>query len=318
MVNNPYWGTDFFHFFQVLGQRIIAWISGHGSPLVSDEVQILVLIAIAISCGLLGTFLVVRKMTMLANSLSHTILVGIVIAVLLFSDTGAQLHIGVLLASAFITALITVGLSYLLGKSSYIKEDASIGLSFTTLFALGLIALMLFAKSMHIGTEAVMGNLDAVHSDDLHLSWSVALGNAFFLFLLFPWLKAISFDPGFASSLRLPTKAIDLLFLLLIAATSISAFRAVGVLIVLAFLTGPTLTARLFCHGLLKIMGFSVGFGTLVALLSVAIARHILSVYQVPLSTAGIAVATIGLLFAAVFLLTRFDISRRECYPSQP
>lgn len=241
MAINPYWGQDFFEFFHVLGKRIVGWISGKGSVLASDEVQILILISIAISCSLIGTFLVVRKMTMMANSLSHTILVGIVISTLLFSKQDAILSLPVLLAAAFITALITVGLSYLIGKSSHVKEDASIGLSFTTLFALGLVALMLFAKNMHLGTEAVMGNLDAVHSDDLTLSWSISLADAVILCLMYPGLKALSFDPQFATSIRLPTKTIDLLFLLLVAATSIAAFRAVGVLIVLAFLTGPVL-----------------------------------------------------------------------------
>jgi len=315
MAINPYWGSDFFQFFYVLSQRLVQWLTGKGGALASDEVQMLILIGIAISCSLIGTFLVVRKMTMMANSLSHTILIGIVLSTLFFSKQGAVLSLPVLLVSAFFTALITVGLSYLIGRSSYVKEDASIGLSFTTLFALGLVALMLFAKNMHLGTEAVMGNLDAVHSDDLVLTWGVSLVDASILCLGYPWLKALSFDSQFASSIRLPVKTLDLLFLLLVAGTSIAAFRAVGVLIVLAFLTGPVIAARLLSDHLIKIISFSIGFGMAIAILAVAIARHILSVYQTPLSTAGVAVALIGVLFALAFLSTHFDFRRKECYP---
>ncbi len=314
-MNNPYWGCDIGTFFVVLGQRIISFFLGKGTQLASDEVQILVLMTIVISCSLVGSFLVVRKMTMLANSLSHTILLGIVVAILIVSPSEPVLKLPTLFIAAVVTAFVTVGMTRLIGKASHVKEDASIGLSFTTLFALGLVALMLFTKNAHIGTEAVMGNLDAVHVDDLALSGGIALVNIVVLTLIYPWLKALSFDRAFASSVRLPCTLVDALFLLLLAATSMAAFRAIGVLLVLAFLTGPVLTARLFCHRLPLVIVVSMSIGAIVALLSVGIARHILSIYQVPLSTAGIAVVLIGLIFALV-ALRGFDFRRRECYPS--
>ena len=310
---NPYWGCDFFHFFSVLIGRILNWLSGKGGSLASDELQILILVAIAIACGLIGTFLVVRKMAMVANSLSHTILIGIVMAALFFSKQDSVLSLPILLLAAFTTALITVGLSYLIGRSSYIKEDASIGLSFTTLFAFGLLVLMLFAKDMHLGTEAVMGNLDAAHKDDLTLASSIFLIDALFICFTYPRLKIVAFDPQFASSIRLPIKGMDFLFLLLVSATLIAAFRAVGVVIVLAFLTGPVLAARLLSHQLFKIIIISIIFGIAVAVLAVALARHILSVYGIPLSTSGLAATLTGILFITVFLLTRFDFRNKEC-----
>jgi manganese/zinc/iron transport system permease protein len=313
MAMNPYWGCDFFQFFSVLMGRVLNWLSGNGQSLASDELQILILIAIAIACSLIGTFLVVRKMTMVANSLSHTILIGIVIAALFFSKQEPILSLPILLLAAFTTALITIGLSYLISRSSYVKEDASIGLSFTTLFALGLLALMLFAKDTHLGTEAVMGNLDAAHKDDLVLAWGISLIDALFICFTYPWLKIFAFDSQFASSIRLPIKGIDLLFLLLVSATLVAAFRAVGVVIVLAFLTGPVLAARLLSHQLFKIIMISIGLGVIVAILAVALARHILSVYEIPLSTAGLAATLTGFLFITVFLLTRFDFRSKEC-----
>lgn len=296
---NPYWGSDFFSFFGILFHRIELFITMQGpSPLASDEVQMLLLGSIAISSGIVGSFLVVRKMTMLANSLSHTILIGIVGASLLFSDQGGSLSLFSLITASLFAAFGTVGVTRLIGKGAYVKEDASIGLGFTTLFALGLILLMLFTKNAHIGTEAIMGNLDAVHVDDLKLSFSLVLFNGIVFFLFYPLFKNIAFDRAYAVSRRLPCTWIDGLFFLLLAMTSVFSFRAVGVLLVLAFFTGPQLTARLFCDRLSRLIMFSIGIGLFIAAFSVAIARHFLSVYQMPLSTAGIAVTVIGCVFA--------------------
>jgi len=305
---NPYWGANFFQFFAILGQRLGSLLRGETISLAPDEVQILVLAGVALSCGLIGTFLLVRKMTMIANSLSHTLLLGIVVSTILFSG---KLGIATLLASAFITALLTVGLSYLLSRSPFVKEDAGVGLSFTTLFALGLVALMLFAKSTHIGIEVVMGNLDAVHVDDIFFSWMIAAIDGLLLFIFYPWLKAHSFDSTFSFSLKLPCKSLDLLFLMLVSLTCVGAFRSVGVLIVLTFLTGPALCGKIFCRHLKRILLTAVGLGLLASLLSVAIARHILSVYHIPLSTAGIAVVVI-----ALFVVFALASTARRMLPS--
>src|ERR1700722_7851668 len=82
--HNPYTGQTFFGFFLVLCQRLWLFLSQQLSfaDIASDEIQMLVLIGISASAGLVGSFLVLRKMTMLANSLSHTILIGIVLAYL--------------------------------------------------------------------------------------------------------------------------------------------------------------------------------------------------------------------------------------------
>src|SRR5882762_3385076 len=78
---NPYYDLNFFQFFSTLFSRLYNFIIGKDiSPLASDEIQILTIGLIAISSALVGTFLLLKKMTQLANALSHTILFGIVIA----------------------------------------------------------------------------------------------------------------------------------------------------------------------------------------------------------------------------------------------
>src|SRR5690348_5384464 len=86
---NPYWGASFSEFILLFFHRMVQWLTGSLSlcDLASDEIQVLTLICIAFSGALLGCFLVLKKMTMLANSLSHTILLGIVGSYLLLFNS---------------------------------------------------------------------------------------------------------------------------------------------------------------------------------------------------------------------------------------
>ena len=173
MYNNPYAGENFFSFFVVLFGRLFGFLSGRLSAdeMVSDEVQLCVLSGVAISAALVGTFLVLRKMTMLANSLSHTILVGIVVAFLIFGTS--ELNFGVLVVAALLAGFLTTFLTEFVTKVMRLQEDASIGLVFTSLFALGVILAPLFTRSRRLGNEAIMGNVDALRISDIKLVFGV-------------------------------------------------------------------------------------------------------------------------------------------------
>src|SRR5258708_2043424 len=108
---NPYWGTTFLEFFYVFFSRL----KNLWTPSATDEIQIGVLSAIAIACGLIGPFLVLKKMTMFANSLSHTILIGIVLAFILLGNT-VEFHFPQLLIGASFAAILTVFLTEILMK----------------------------------------------------------------------------------------------------------------------------------------------------------------------------------------------------------
>jgi manganese/zinc/iron transport system permease protein len=87
-----------------------------------------------------------------------------------------------------------------------------------------------------------------------------------------------------------------------VSATTIGSFRAVGVLMVLAFITGPPLAARLLTHNLKSMLFLAVGIGVLASMIGVAFARHILTVYDVALSTGGVVVCTITMIFGLTTL----------------
>lgn len=312
MYHNPYYGQTFFEFFIQLFGRIIAFGSGKLgiNDLVSDEIQILVLIGVAASSALVGCFLILRKMTMLANSLSHTILLGIVMAYLLTRHTAGghdhegQINIQVMLLAALIMGLVTAFLTEFLTKTVKLQEDASTGLVFTSLFALGIILLTLFTRNAHIGTEVVMGNVDALHIDDCKLVFVILGLNIFSFVLFFKEFKITTFDAGFAKAFGISTVFFNYLLMTQVSATAIGAFRAVGVLMVLAFITGPALTARLLTHDLKRMLLLSVLLGCAASVIGVALSRHLLSVYNEALSTGGLVVCLIVLSFIIVLVLT--------------
>lgn len=306
---NPYSGQTFFGFlFEVL-IRFWDFIRGDlpMDRLAADEIQIIVLVGVAASSALVGTFLVLRKMTMLANSLSHTILVGIVIAFLITSngvvgdahEHSQLINVQSMLFASLIMGLVTTFLTELLTRWGKLQEDASTGIVFTSLFSIGVIAVTVLTRNAHIGTEVVMGNVDALQLDDCKLVYIVLLINVLLFSVFFKEYKITTFDRGLSRSFGISPTFFNYLLMTQVSATAIGAFRAVGVLMVLAFITGPALTARLLTHDLKKMLLLAVGIGSGASLIGVALSRHILSVYGIALSTAGLVVCTILAIYLA-------------------
>jgi manganese/zinc/iron transport system permease protein len=308
---NPYSGANFWEFFIVLGGRIWQFISGRGTSLSADEVQLAVLACSAIACGLIGPFLVLKKMSMFVNSLSHTILLGIAGAFLFASHWwgSGMTDLSTLLLGACFAAILTAGLTELLSRIFRLAPDASIGLTFTTLFAIGVIIVSVFTKDAHLSTEAVTGNCDALQLSDLKFSASIAVLNIVAVFLFYRPLMLISFDESFLRALGFSAPLWRSCLFFLTAFTVVGSFRAVGVLVVLALLMGPYLTMRLFCNRLTRLVVWTPLCGVGIVLLSVALSRGILSSFGVALSTGGI----LSVVTAFVFLgATLVRASKRE------
>jgi manganese/zinc/iron transport system permease protein len=312
---NPYFGKNFFEFLFLFFNRMIELCLGKigVSDLVSDEVQVLVLALVACCSALVGTFLVLKKMTMLANSLSHTILLGIVVAYLILLPFApeAKVHahamsIQVLLIASLVTGLITTALTQMLTQVLKLQEDASTGLVFTTLFALGIVLVTIFTRNTHLGTEAIMGNADALHVHDLKLIFWIALFDFAVITVFFKEFKMTTFDGPFADTQGFSRAVFNYALMVLTSATVIGAFRAVGVLLVLAFLVGPVITARLFTHRLKHLILLAMAIGVGGSLLSVALSRHLLSVHHLSLSTSGLAATVLGMIYFVSLLKTRW------------
>lgn len=300
---NPYSDQNFFGFLTVFFSRFWAFCTGKLSfdALVADEVQIVVLGCVAISGALVGTFLVLKRQTMLANALSHTILLGIVVAYLVCHS----LTMPVLMVAALITGIATTFLTEFLTRVVQLQEDASIGLIFSIFFALGIVLLTLFSRNVHVGTELVIGNVDALTKADIKIVGVVLGLNLTLFLLLYHGFKITTFDPNLAKAFGFSPLFFNYLLMVQTSTTAIGAFRAVGVLMVLAFFVLPPLTARLLTHRLYPLIWIAMGLGILGSIFGVALSRHMLTFFGIGLSTGGIVVTVLGLFYVIAIVVKR-------------
>ncbi|MCI5052953.1 MAG: metal ABC transporter permease [Simkaniaceae bacterium] len=289
---NPYWNSTFVGFFQTFITRFFTGFPGGIAP---DELQLFTLMAVCLSAALVGSFLVLRKMTMVANALTHTILPGLVVTYLILG--GGLLSLSTLLVASLVTSLVTLAITEFCRRTLNLQEDASIGLVFTLLFAIGILGVTLYARSAHLGVELIMGNVDGLRPQDLKLAVGAALFNlGMTLFFYLPY-KLSTFDPDYASSLGVHTGWYSYLLMLQTTLTIVAGFRAVGVILILSLLTGPVLIARLMTHRLSTLLGLAAAIGSLVSLIAIALARHLLSVYDLALSTGALVVSLLALIY---------------------
>ncbi len=287
--------------------------------LASDEIQCFVLVFLGLSLSVLGSFLVLKQMTMLANALSHTILLGIVGSFLVFHGWFSVQHLEgsftsmkVLWTASLVSGILTVLLTQFCTHVLHLQEDASIGLVFTTLFALGILLVTLYTKNLHLGTEAVMGNIDALHLDDLKSSISLAGITLLVIGVFFRGFFVGAFDVGFAKSLGWSTNFLNYVIMVLTAAAAVASFRAVGVLLFLSFLVGPTLISLRYASSIKRLILMSFVVSVFCSFIAVALSRHFLTVFQMPLSTSGLLVTLLSLLYGGMILCSLMGKLRKR------
>ncbi len=259
------------------------------------------------SCALLGTFLVLRKMSLLGDALSHAILPGIAIA-FLFSGSRAIVPMFV---GAAACGLLTTLLVEAFHRKWNVQEDAAIGIVFTALFALGVVLITVYAGQVDLDQECVLYGEIAYTPWDL-LIWGDSeygprpvwiLGGVFLfdlLFVLFFYkeLKIASFDPAMAVTIGINATLMHYLLMAAVSFTTVAAFESVGAILVVAMLIVPGATAYLWSDKLHTILLLSVCFGIASALGGYWMA----SLWDS--SIAGAMVAVVGAIFAVSLLLS--------------
>ncbi len=160
-----------------------------------------------------------------------------------------------------------------------------------------------------------MGNADALHVNDLFWVYVVCVCNIFLFVLFSKEFKLTTFDHNLAYAMGFCPCFFNYLLMAQVSATTITSFRAVGVLLVLAFMTGPPLMARLLTYQLKGILFCSVGLGSACVLIGVAFTRHILTVYGVALSTSGIVVCSILLMYLCIYTFREIILNMRLRIP---
>ena len=272
----------------------------------APQIEILAIaIVTAAGCSLVGVFLMLRRLAMLSDAISHSILPGIVVAYFLTRDLASPW----LPVAATLTGLLTVALIEMLTRSGRLKEDAATGLVFPALFSLGILMISRHAGNVHLDVDAVLlGELAFAPFDRLILGgvdlgprhlW--LMGGATLLNLLavtvfFKELKLATFDPALAAALGLAPAAIHYGLMALVSITAVGAFDAVGLVLVTALMVGPPAAAYLLTDRLDRLLWISVGLGGLAAALGFVLA------FRLDASIAGCMAVGVGMVFGIVFL----------------
>lgn len=243
---------------------------------------LIVLVAglVATACGLLGPFLVLRRMALLSDAVSHAVLPGIV-AVWLVAQTRAPLP--VVLGAAAFAVLCVLGIDAL-RSTGLVASDAAIALVFPALFSLGVLGVTRYADGIHLDLDStIYGEIAFVPFDTVWLGGyelarsGVVLGvvvllNLLLVLALWKELKATTFDPQFGSTVRLRPRLLSRLLLVAAAVTAVAAFDAVGAILVVTMLIVPAATAFLLTDRLVVMVALAVGIGWVGAAAGYAIA----------------------------------------------
>lgn len=269
--------------------------------------------ACGVACALVGCFLLLRKLSMMGDAISHAVLPGLVLGFLL---TGTR-DPWPMLIGAVVVGVLTAYLTELVRSSGQVEEGASMGVVFTTLFALGLVLVVRYADRIDLDPSCVLfGLLETVPLDTvvvagvelpraLAVLGGVLLLNAAVVVLLFKELKLSSFDPATATALGIPARAMHYLLMTLTALTTVASFEAVGSILVVAMLVVPAATALLLTRRLVTMLVVASVCGAMSAALGHVAAVVLPAVAQVPAtSTTGMMAVCAGLLLVGALLLS--------------
>ncbi len=259
------------------------------------------------SCALVGSFLILRRLSMLGDAISHAVLPGIVIAFLL---TGSR-NIFPMLIGAGALGLLTAFLTDSLHRYGKLQSDASIGVTFTWLFAVGVILISRFAGQVDLDTDCVLygeiifAPLDVLIIGDneygpraVWMLGGVTLANLLFVVFGYKQLKVCAFDPELAASLGIKVSLWHYLLMGAVSMTTVGAFESVGAILVVAMLVVPPNIAYLLTDRLGLMIALAVFFGILSAVLGYWVA------YWLDASVAGAMATVSGLLFVLVALFS--------------
>ncbi|MCT8339235.1 metal ABC transporter permease [Flavobacteriaceae bacterium TK19130] len=268
------------------------------------EIQLIAAV-VAIACAIPGVFLVLRKMALISDAISHSILPGIVIGFFITHDLNSPL----LIILAAITGILTVVLVEAIQSTGLVKEDTAIGLVFPALFSVGVILIAKNANDVHLDVDAVLlGELAFAPFDRLLIDgidfgpkslWVmgvVLLISLILLFLFFKELKVSTFDAGLSSALGISPIIMHYGLMSVSSITIVGAFDAVGAILVVALMIAPAATAYLLTEDLKKMLGLSVLFGVVAAILGYWFA-HLLDA-----SISGSMTTVLGIIFLLTYL----------------
>ncbi|MBX3113300.1 MAG: metal ABC transporter permease [Fimbriimonadaceae bacterium] len=260
-----------------------------------------------LTCALAGSYLVIRKSSMIADAISHSILPGLVAG--FWIAKGPNLLTGMI--GAVVSGMVTVWLVEYLTTKRKLKQDAAIGLVFPTLFALGVLWISVDFQNVHLDTDSVLfGEVTLAPFDQLQIgNWNLGpqslwillfalLVTTVFLKLFRKELQISTFDPTLATISGFAPFGLHYGLMGIVSISTVSAFAAVGAILAVALIIVPTATARLLAHTVERVIQLAavIGVGTALAGTSLAILFD--------LSISGMIAVLLGLVFTITIIVS--------------
>ena len=270
------------------------------------EIQ-LIAVLVSVACALPGVFLVIRGMAMMADAITHTILLGIVVAFFITQDLNSPFLI---LGAAFV-GILTVWLTELIHQTKLLDKDASIGIIFPLLFSIAIILITRYAGDVHLDTDSVLLGELAFAPFDRMILFGIDVGPQavysmsiilvvllLFIGFFYKELKLTSFDSLLAASLGFSPILLHYALMSLVSVTAVGAFEAVGSILVVAFMVGPPVSAYLLTNRLSYMLGISAALGAFNSLIGFQLSMYF------DVSIAGMIAVVTGLTFALIFVFS--------------
>jgi manganese/zinc/iron transport system permease protein len=271
---------------------------------------ILVACLAAINCSIVGTYLVLRKIAMMADAITHAVLPGIVLA---FLFTGSKGSLPMLLGASA-TGIIATLLMAFLHKKVKLQSDASIGINFTWLFALGIILISLFSRKVDLDPDCVLyGEVAYAPLNIWETSSGLILGprsvymlafvlllNLILIILSYKELAITTFDPAFATSIGMHTTLWHYVLMSATSFTAVASFEVAGAILVVALFVVPAATAYL----LTKRLSHMLAIASLLGIIA-AITGYYLAIWLNG-SISGAMVTIAGVIFLLTWLKTQY------------
>ncbi len=267
-----------------------------------------------VSCGLLGCFLVLRRMSLLGDAISHAVLPGLAVAFLL---SGSRAAVPMLLG-AMLVGILTAFLTDTLARWARVPEDASMGVVFTSLFALGVVLISYVATQVDLDPGCVLyGQILFVPYDvrsvlGIEIPYAtlvlavVTAVNVALVAVFYKELKIVSFDPYLATTMGISATAVHYGLMAAVAGTTVASFESVGSILVVAMLIAPGATAHLLTDRLSRMLVLAAVSGAVSA-----VAGYLLAVYWNTEVAGMISVVAGGQFVLAVIFAPRYGYASR-------
>ncbi len=269
----------------------------------------------SLACALLGNFLILRRMSMMGDAISHAVLPGLAIAFLISGSRGSWM----MLAGAAVVGVLTAVFTQWISHFGRVEESASMGVVFTGLFALGLILIVRAADAVDLDPGCVLyGAIELTPLDTVRLggrdipraalmTGGVLVADLVFVLLFFKELRISSFDPALSTAMGIHARLMHYLLMVFVAVTTVAAFESVGSILVIAMLIVPGAVAHLLTDRLPAMVLVSLLVAAGCALLGHIAALTVPTWWGFPdTSTSGSIAVVLGL----VFLVTMFGAPR--------